>query len=185
VLIGQKTKGVLAGTKTYLAGNLEYSDESLSWRDLVETELSNLEIICLSPIKRTFDKQMVETKEDRERLKLIRQNGEWDEVASYMKEVVKKDLRLIDLSDFVIFNFEFEKPTFGTMHELVVAEQQRKPIFVTCRDLKLVPLWIMGLIDKKYFYRSITDVIEAVRKINSGEQSIDSDRWRLLREELR
>ena len=184
MLIRQTTNGILAGTKTYLAGNLEHSDET-SWRDLVESELAKIGVICLSPVKATFKNQVVESKEDRERLKSMRRNGEWDEVSSYMKEVVKKDLRLIDLSDFVIFNFEFEKPTFGTMHELVVAEQQRKPVFITCRDLKAVPLWIMGLVSKKRFYASVSEIIKTIKEINSGERKIESDRWRLLTEELR
>lgn len=178
----RKTSGLLKGAKTYLAGNLEHSDDDSGWREAVEAQLSPMGITCLSPIKAAFKNQIVESKEDRERLKLMRQNGEWGRVASYMKEVIKKDLRLIDLSDFVIFNFEFDKPTFGTMHELVIAEQQKKPIFITCRDLKAVPLWIIGLINKKYFYNSVDEIVAMVKKINSGEREADSDRWRLLKE---
>lgn len=179
------TTNVLAGTKTYLAGNLEFSEDSLNWRDEVEGELSKINITCLSPIKVTFENQALETQADRARLKSLRQKGQWNEVASYMKEVIKKDLRLIDLSDFVIFNFEFDKPTFGTIHELVIAEQQRKPVFCTCRNLKAVPLWIMGLIEKKYFYKDISSIIEKIKRINSGEHLINSDRWRLLKGDLR
>ena len=36
-----------------------------------------------------------------------------------------------------------------------------------------------------YFYNDIDEVLDMIRKIDSGEKKIDSDRWRLLRKELR
>lgn len=184
-MITETSKNILGGTKTYLAGNLEFSKDASNWRDLIELQLSQINITCLSPIKVTFENQKEESEQDREGLKAMRERGDWDGVTTYMKGVIKKDLRLIDLSDFVIFNFEFEKPTFGTMHELVVAEQQRKPMFITCQDLKTVPLWVMGLINKKYFYPSVSHIINSIKAINSGECEIDDNRWYLLKKELR
>ena len=47
------------------------------------------------------------------------------------------------------------------------------------------PLWILGQIPHHYIYDSVENVVDMVKKINSGEKEVDSDRWRLLREELR
>ena len=34
-------------------------------------------------------------------------------------------------------------------------------------------------------YDSIEEVVDMIKQINSGEKNIDSDRWRLLKKELR
>ena len=47
------------------------------------------------------------------------------------------------------------------------------------------PLWMMGMLPNHYIYDSIEEVVDMVKKIDSGEKKIDSDRWRLLRKELR
>ena len=47
------------------------------------------------------------------------------------------------------------------------------------------PLWIMGMLPHHYIYDSIEEVVDMVKQIDSGKKDIDSDRWRLLRKELR
>ena len=50
---------------------------------------------------------------------------------------------------------------------------------------KKTPLWMMGMMPHKYIYDSIEDVVDMIKRIDNGEKEIDSDRWRLLRIELR
>jgi hypothetical protein len=47
------------------------------------------------------------------------------------------------------------------------------------------PLWMMGMLPHHYIYDSIEDIIVMIKDIDSGRKEIDSDRWRLLKEELR
>ena len=47
------------------------------------------------------------------------------------------------------------------------------------------PLWIMGMLPHHYIYNSIEEVLDMIHQINDGKKAIDSDRWRLLRKELR
>ena len=101
------------------------------------------------------------------------------------RSVIQKDLRLIDISDFIIVNLEIDKPTFGTMHELVVATQQKKPIFLSVNDKKRTPLWLIGLVKPKYIYSGIGDVIRKIKDIDSDTCHMDSDKWRLLLPHLR
>lgn len=180
-------KGKLYGTRVYLAGNLEYTTENHArgWRDYLAEELGQLGIKTLDPTMVVFEGQPHETEEVRERLKTSRDEGRFDEVVDYMVPVVQKDLRQIDLSDFVIFNISINKPTFGTIHELVIAIQQKKPVFICVGDKKKTPLWLLGIVPHRYFYDSVSEIFEKIQKINSGEEGIDSDRWRLLIDELR
>ena len=43
----------------------------------------------------------------------------------------------------------------------------------------------MGMLPHHYIYDSIESVVNMIKKINNGEKEIDSDRWRLLKKELR
>lgn len=175
----------LRDTRVYLAGNMEYTEDCVDWRDYVKTKLSDVGIKVLSPLDTTFVDQKTESHDDRERLKRNRESGNLLAVHEYMRQVIQKDLRLIDLSDFVIVNFEIQKPTFGTMHEIVIADQQKKPIFLIVNDKSKTPLWLMGLLKPHYIYNNIDEALEIIKKIDSGVKEIDLRRWRLLLPEYR
>jgi len=176
---------ILKNTKVYLAGNMEYTDDSVNWRAYVASELNNLDIKVLSPLDTIFINQNSETDEDRERLKTARENGQFEIVSEYMKGVIQKDLRLIDLCDYVIVNLEVKKPTFGTMHEIVIATQQKKPIFLSVGDKTKCPLWLLGLLKPNYIYNNVDEILDMIHQIDSGKKEIDISRWRLLIPEYR
>jgi hypothetical protein len=76
--------------------------------------------------------------------------------------------------------------SWGSAEELVTAVRMKKPIFISMEGGKAkTPLWIMGMIPHNYIYDSIEEIMEMIKQIDSGEKKIDSDRWRLLRKELR
>ena len=67
-----------------------------------------------------------------------------------------------------------------------VAERMKKPIFISMEGGKhKTPLWIMGMLPHHYIYNSIEEVLDMIHQINDGKKDIDSDRWRLLRKDLR
>jgi nucleoside 2-deoxyribosyltransferase len=172
---------ILKNSKVYLAGNMEHTAGAEGWREFVKEQLSPIGVNILSPIDTKFRGYPVESREDILRMKQERSNGNLELVSEYMKRVIRKDLRLIDLSDFVIVNMEVLKPTFGTMHELVIAGQQKKPIFLSVSEGKReCPLWILGLVNPKFIYNSIEDVVETVLKIDNGSIEMNPERWRLL-----
>ena len=44
---------------------------------------------------------------------------------------------------------------------------------------------MMGMLPHNYIYDSIEEVVDMVKQIDSGAKKIDSDRWRLLKKEIR
>jgi nucleoside 2-deoxyribosyltransferase len=173
---------ILNNTKVYLAGNMENcsDDYASGWRSYVAESLKDLGIKCLSPLDTMFINQPLETEEHRKLLMQYRQNEQYDSVSEYMKGVVQKDLRLIDLSDFVIVNLEISKFTCGTIHELVVAIQQKKPVFMAVGDKKKCPLWLLGTLNHNYIYNHIDEILKTIQDIDSGKHTIDLRKWRLL-----
>lgn len=177
--------GLLARTRTYLAGNLEFSSDTTNWRKQIQWELGKLDIICLNPMEENFIGDIQEDDAYRNKMIKMREHGDYEFVRTFMKRIIQKDLRLIDIVDFIIFKFEFDCPTYGTLHELFVANFQKKPCFVIAEDKRKIPLWLVGLIPEKYIYRSVEHLIEMIYSIDNGSVKIDSDRWKILKPNLR
>ena len=176
--------GILSGTKVYLAGNIEYTSDSVNWRVNLTKELKQMGIKALSPLDKNFICDVEDGGETHKKLKKLREDGEFELVHQYMKKIVSRDLRQVDLSDFFIANIELITPTFGTIHELIVANIQRKPLFIRVQK-KQCPLWLMGIVKPNYFYDTFDEIVDTIKKINNKQIKLDNDRWRLLIDDLK
>lgn len=172
--------GILNKTKCYLAGAMEYENGEV-WRNNAEQSLISLGIKCLNPYKKPF---ILKNNEDDESRKLLRKwmiDGDFDRVSSYMKSVRNDDLRCCDLVDFAICYINPTIPSWGTAEEITTLNREKKPIFIIIEGGKnKCPLWIMGMINHKYIYNSLEDVLEMIKKIDNLSVEIDSERWQLL-----
>lgn len=176
---------MLNGTRLYTIGAMEYEDGQ-GWRNTVKTVLEPLGITVFDPYHKPFVNEIKEDQEARTSLKDWMDTGQWDKVAERMKDVRRDDLRLVDLSDFFIVYINPKIPSWGSAEEIYWGNRLKKPIFLFVEGGKSkTPLWIMGTIPHKYIYGSLDEILETIKKINSGEKSIDSDRWRLLKPEFR
>jgi hypothetical protein len=103
-----------------------------------------------------------------------------------MSVIRSYDLNLVDRSDFIVAHLLPDVASWGSAEELVTAVRMKKPIFISMEGGKdKTPLWMMGMIPHNYIYNSIEEVLKIIKQIDSGEKTIDSDRWRLLRKDLR
>lgn len=179
----------LRNCRYYSAGPLEFNSDNnaLNWRQQVHDELDKIGCIHLDPTKQVFTTNKVENDEIRLNFRQDIKDGKWDEVAEYFSKVIYLDTRCIDVCDFVIFNFhDFKIPTVGTIHEIVLASQTKKPCFIICEDINDTPFWLIGLLKKKsYFYNSVESCLSMIKKLDSGEVEMDSRKWKLLKEGLR
>jgi len=178
-------KSVLWKTKTYLVGHMQYAD-GRNWRDVVECELAPLDITVFNPYKKPFVKDVDEDEEARVKMHQAMEAGFYIDVAERMSTIRNYDLNLVDRSDFIIAHLLPDVASWGSAEELVTAVRMKKPIFISMEGgKKNTPLWIMGMIPHHYIYNSIDEIVDMIKNIDSGNKEIDSDRWRLLRKELR
>lgn len=176
---------LLNKTKTYLVGHMQYADGS-SWRQYVRQQLSPMGITVFDPYDKPFIKDVDEGSEIRKSLSELMSGEKYDEVQDRMKEIRIYDLNLVDRSDFIIAHIIPEVASWGSAEELVTANRSKKPIFLSVEGgKKKCPLWLLGTIPHRYIYDSLSDVVATITGINNGYIKIDSDRWRLLREEYR
>ena len=176
---------ILEKTSTYLMGHMQYS-EGREWRERAEKDLTDLNITVFNPYKKTFVKDVEEDEEARLSMGHCMEHGYFNDVAERMRKVRIHDLNLVDRSDFIIAHILPDIASWGSAEELVTAVRAKKPIFISMEGGKhATPLWMMGMFPHHYIYDSIDEVLDMIKQIDCGEKNIDSDRWRLLRKELR
>lgn len=157
-----------------------------SWRENVTTELNALGITVFDPYKKPFIGDAAEDEARRKVLLEEMQKENYDYVTTRMKDVRNSDLRLCDLSDFLIAHIIPNVASWGSAEELTVSCRMKKPVFISIEGgKKLCPLWLLAMFPHKYIYNNVDEIIDMIKKIDSGEKPIDSDRWRLLKPEHR
>ena len=178
-------KNILNKTRCYLVGHMEYADGA-DWRRLVEEKVNKLGIITYNPYNKPFVKCVEEGDKFRSSLREKMDNEEYDEAQEKMRQIRIYDLNLVDRSDFIIAHIIPDVASWGSAEELVTAVRMKKPTFISVKGgKKKTPLWLLGMFPHKYFYDSIDSLLDMIYRINNGKKKIDSDRWRLLKEELR
>jgi hypothetical protein len=171
---------VLKGTRVYLAGQMQYFDGA-PWRVKAQTFLESLGVVVFNPYEKPFINATLEDDKAREELTTWINTGEYEKVVERMTKVRKEDLRLCDISDFLFVYINPAFPTCGAWEELFHSNNQRKPIFFVVEGgIAKLPLWLFGVLPLKYVYSNLEESFDMIRAIDSGEKSIDSDRWRIL-----
>ena len=147
----------LKNTRCYLSGAIEKATDGeggASWRQKVKEDLKCFGIHWLDPTDKPI-KEGKETPEMQAKLKSDRQAGDIDAIKKVMVPICRIDLRLVDISDFLIVHLDPEVPTFGTHEEISRAASQNKPVLLMCEGgLKTAPLWWYERLDPHLFFGS-------------------------------
>lgn len=175
--------GLLYKSKVYTIGNLEYGcfTNAKSWRDSLVTELSPLGITILSPLDKVFENYPQEGADFNKHLKGQLTLGNFDYVHEEMKAIRNRDLAMCDLSTFLIAYLDISKPTYGSVDEIITAKRNQKPVFLVIDGgYKNIPLWLSSYFKPNWVYCSLNDVVETIKKIDSGEISVNNKYWKIL-----
>ncbi len=70
-------------------------------------------------------------------------------------------------------------PTYGTMHEVVVARQQKKPVFVIWESdgMSTCSAWLAWLVGHKNVFRSLDSCVNKIDRIMHDRESVDKEDW--------
>lgn len=175
----------LKNTRCYLIGHMQYSDGQ-SWREQIKRKLCATGIKFFDPYYKPFLHSLPEDTQAREKLLGMMNAGDYDGVSEWMKEIRNHDLRLCDICDFFVAHIKPEVASWGSAEEITTVIRQKKPLFLSVEGGKSrTPLWLMAIMPHKYIYNSINEVIETIDQIDREQIRLSSDRWKLLRPELR
>lgn len=181
------TVNVLDDTLCYLIGAIDFAkDQGTSWRcELIQScKDHGLTIKFLDPTHKIVGLKE-EVGEERNKIIRCKTTGQWDELTSIMRVIVRQDHRCVDLSDFVIFYLDTSVHTCGSYFEFQSALTQKKPFFLIIEGGKsLTPAWLFGICDHRCVYGSVKEVVDELIKINTGEVPL-TDRWVLFRQQIK
>ena len=108
----------LTNQRTYLAGAMDrVQDRGATWRESITPFLDSLGIVVFNPITKPTNIGLED--EDTHAVKSkLKSQRRYDELSSMMKIIRSVDLRLVDISDFVIVNLDLDVHPCGTLEEI-------------------------------------------------------------------
>jgi len=172
--------GRLTNHLCYLCGPIDrVSDKGDGWRDDITPFLQSLGIAVLNPRRKPIDLGL-EDREHIEKRKQLKAAGKFDQLADEVRQIRVTDLRMIDLSSFLIVYYDLNTIMVGTNEELFWGNREKKPIILMCpQGKKEIPDWLFGVCNHELSFETWEQVREYIRHIHLDELK-DSDnlkRW--------
>ena len=161
----------------YLCGPMDYAqDGGREWRDIITDELMDIGFTrhqILNPCQKPISSAGHNMSAEVEMMNAYRKLEDWEGLERLMKKIMNIDLRLVDKSDIVIVNISSDVRTTGSIHEIVQARQQHKPVYlIDTQGMGHVSGWMLALVGRDRIYHSIDGVVESIRRIKKfGPQS--------------
>lgn len=164
--------------RVYLAGAIDrVPDKGNGWRDYITCFLSGLNIEVFNPLKKVGGVGVENDKTHTYKQKLKSQNN-FEALSKFMKTIRSADLRLVDISDFIIVNLDLETHPCGTYEEIFWANRQKKPIIIHIEQGKAnAPDWLFGTIPHQMIFSGWEEVKEYLVYINKAPYIETFDRW--------
>jgi len=171
----------LKNQRVYLAGAMDrVADRGNGWRDNITPFLQDLGIIVFNPIKKPTILGQEDEQTHKFKLKLKAEKN-YDELSQLMKVIRSVDLRLVDISDFLIVNLDLDHYACGTWEELYLCNRSKKPILIHIEQGKEhMPDWLFGTLPHQWFFTEWEDMKSYLLHINNDANIEYHNRWRFF-----
>ena len=168
----------LNNQRVYLAGAMDrVADRGNGWRDKITPFLESLNIIVFNPIKKPTVVGQEDELTHKHKVKL-KNAGKYDELSQLMKTIRSVDLRLVDISDFLIVNLDLDIHPCGTYEEIFWANRQKKPIVIhMVQGKENAPDWLFGTVPHEMIFSSWDNIKSYLSEINSQKEINTYNRW--------
>lgn len=168
----------LKNQRAYLAGAMDrVPDRGATWRDNITPFLTNMGITVFNPITKPTNLGLEDTDTHNIKTKLKSQKR-YDELSQMMKTIRAVDLRLVDMSDFLIVNLDINTHPCGTLEEIFWANRQKKPIIIHMEQGKnQTPDWLFGTIPHQMFFSTWDEIKQYLIHIDTSENIDTHKRW--------
>jgi nucleoside 2-deoxyribosyltransferase len=168
----------LSNQRCYLAGAIDrVPDRGKGWREEITPFLKSLGAMVFNPITKPTEIGLEDDDSHNLKTKLKQQNR-YDELSSFMKVIRSVDLRLVDISDFMIVNLDLNIHPCGTLEEIFWANRQKKPIIIhMVQGKQNTPDWLFGTIPHQMIFSDWNDIYSYLESVNSAENINNYNRW--------
>ena len=188
----------LEGTRVYLAGPIENSDDAVSWREAITPALHDLKIKVWNPLIKPDWTGNIDGKNQRKLKEIIRSDPKdggrpnlryLDHIHSketklafeQNKHIRTNGLRLASAADFIICRMTGEF-TAGTFEEIAEGKRCGKPVLFWIDD-KYMSMWLIAQFcehpggEHRVFYETCDDLIEFLSSVDRGNYTIEPSQW--------
>jgi len=163
--------GVLRGKRCYLSGPIQYDDTGHNWRESPRKVLVEEFGIDLFDPFEDPKQQWVPLLMDAQKRK------DYDTMQKISRQFVRKDLCMVDRSDFIISYLPHKMPTTGTHHEIINSVNAKKPTLLICPQGKeFVPLWYYGFVPHEVMFGGWEEVYQYLRDVEAMKHT-ENNRW--------
>lgn len=171
----------LKNQRVYLAGAIDrVPDRGATWRENITPFLEQMGVIVFNPIKKPTDVGLEDQNTHAMKIKL-KEQARYDELSDIMKTIRAVDLRLVDISDFLVVNLNIEHHACGTYEEISLANRSKKPILIHVEQgKKNTPDWLFGTIPHQWFFSDWEEMKSYLIHINNDESIEHYNRWRFF-----
>lgn len=172
-------KGLLHGKTVYLIGAIDRApDEGAGWRQILQKQLrKRYGCNVYNPLEKPIQTG-IEDEKSRIQRRQWKESGEYDKLSAEVKIIRRVDLRMVDKADFMVCYIDLNVVFCGTMEEISLANRQKKPIIIFCKQgKKNIPDWLFGMLPHEMFFDNIDQVIEYLDGINNRKDTRDFGRW--------
>ena len=171
----------LKGSMCYLVGPIDFDKEKgVGYRQEIMKGLKDFGIIFLDPTEK-LDGLTPDVGVEQEKIAKLKEEGEWDELRTFMKKIVRSDLRCVDYSDFVIMYIDPDVHMCGSYHEMVCAVNQKKPVLAVVKGgRKRASSWLFGILRSDAIFDSIEELVDYFKH---PDFELD-ERWVLFRDQV-
>jgi len=169
----------LFGTRTYLIGAMDrVKDGGTTWRNMITPVLHKLGVIVFDPCKKPTFGKGIEDDKIRAEINDLKRAGKYDEVDQLVRPTRVIDLRMVDISDFIVCNIDMSVHACGTYEELFLANREKKPIIVHCEQGKSAcSNWLFGTIPHEHIFGNWSDLVLYLNDIAYGIDTRLFNRW--------
>ena len=173
-------KGKLNQTRCYLAGPIDYAkDDGVAWRRNFTKFLKRVGAIPLDPTDKPVSQcKYNEIGDEKIMIEKLVELNRWDELRDMAKEIVLVDLRMVEVSDFLVAYVNTDIPMCGTWDEIFESLRQRKPTYVVVEGgKKKMPMWLRGKLNHNFCFESFEELEAYLTGLHTGIIEPDYTRW--------
>jgi len=168
----------LKNQRVYLAGAMDRAiDRGNGWRNDITPFLNDLGVVIFNPIKKPTQIGLEDAGVHQHKLQLKKEK-KYDELSYLMKVIRSVDLRLVDISDFLIVNLDLDIHPCGTYEEIFWANRQKKPIIIhMVQGKQSAPDWLFGTIPHEMIFSSWDLVKDYLKLVDNSIKINTHNRW--------
>lgn len=163
--------------RVYLAGAMDrVPDGGVQWRQQITPWLVSRGVVVLDPTDKPCEigVENAETRKFRHEAKV---KGDLGPLLAD-KEVRAVDLRMVDISDFLIVNIDINSHPCGTYEEIFWANREKKPVLIRCEQGKyLCPDWLMWTFPECMIFGTWDDLKIYIDHVAFGKDVDRMKRW--------